>query len=180
MMNVFIGGSRSVTRLNKAVTRIMDRIVGQGQCILIGDANGTDRAVQAYLAAQEYQYVVVFCTRGVCRNNLGGWKTRSIDTLARDNTFQFHAVKDLAMASEADRGFMIWDSRSKGTLSNIINLVKAHIPVDVYSTRTKASYEILDRSDLASLLDQCDPASRDKFEKELNLSDFLLQPSFWS
>ncbi len=180
MINVFIGGSRTVTRLNKAVTRILDRIVEEGQWILIGDANGTDRAVQAYLAVEKYQHVVVFCTRGVCRNNLGGWKTRSIDTLARDNTLQFYTVKDLAMASEADRGFMIWDSRSKGTLSNIINLVKAHKPVEVYSTRTKASYEILDRSDLAGLLDQCDPASRDKFEKELKLSDFLLQPSFWS
>jgi len=179
MKKVFIGGSRSVTRLNKAVTQIMDRIVEEGQCVLIGDANGTDRAVQAYLFDKKYQDVIVFCTRGACRNNLGGWKTRSIDTLVRDNTFQFYAAKDLAMVSEADCGFMIWDSRSRGTLTNIINLVKVQKPVDAYSTRAKASYQILGRSDLASLLDQCDPASRDKLEKELKISDLLLQPSFW-
>lgn len=179
MMKVFIGGSRSVTRLNKTVTRIIDRTVEEGQSVLIGDANGTDRAVQAYLADKEYQDVVVFCTRGACRNNLGGWSARSIDTLVRDNTFQFHAVKDLAMASEADRGFMIWDSRSKGTLSNIINLVKEQKPVDVYSTRTKAVYQVLGRSDLSNLIQACDPAFRDKLEKELKISDLLLQPSFW-
>lgn len=179
MKKIFVGGSRSVTRLNKAATQIIDRIVEEGLTVLIGDANEADRAVQEYLITKEYENVVVFCTRNICRNNLGRWQNSSIDTLAKNNTFQFYAVKDMAMAKEADRGLMIWDSQSKGTLSNIINLLREGKPVDVYSTRTKAQYRLSQPGDLANLLKECDPACRDRFEKELRISDVLLQPSLW-
>ena len=83
------------------------------------------------------------------------------------------------MAKEADYGFMLWDSKSKGTLNNIINLVKEHKTVVVYFSPTKALYKVSNRSDLANLLEKCDRSSLDRFEKDLKVSELLLQPSLW-
>ena len=46
MTKVFIGGSRRVTRLNADVQRRIDKIIEQGFPILVGDANGADKAIQ--------------------------------------------------------------------------------------------------------------------------------------
>ena len=46
MMNkVFIGGSRRITRLNTKAAQTMDNLVEKGLTVLIGDANGADKAV---------------------------------------------------------------------------------------------------------------------------------------
>ena len=44
MTRVFIGGSRQVTRLTADVQRRIDKIIEQGFSILVGDANGVDKA----------------------------------------------------------------------------------------------------------------------------------------
>ena len=62
MTKVFIGGSRRVTRLNADVQRRIDKIIEQGFAILVGDANGADKAVQTYLRTRRYNKVDVFCT----------------------------------------------------------------------------------------------------------------------
>jgi hypothetical protein len=46
---VFIGGSRHITRLEAVGRRRLDRIVEKGLPVVIGDANGADKAVQRYL-----------------------------------------------------------------------------------------------------------------------------------
>lgn len=40
--------------------------------------------------------------------------------------FEFYAVKDLEMASGATHGRILWDGESRGTFTNIENLVRAH------------------------------------------------------
>ena len=82
MRKVFIGGSRRVTRLPSVVRQRIDRMITQKLPIVIGDANGADKAVQAYLASHGYGAVEVFCVRGSCRNNLGGWKIREVSLSA--------------------------------------------------------------------------------------------------
>jgi len=78
MTKVFIGGSRGVTRLNSQVQHRLDEIVRKQLPVLIGDANGADKAVQQYLHSRGYDRVEVFCTEGHCRNNVGHWKVRVV------------------------------------------------------------------------------------------------------
>jgi hypothetical protein len=75
-MKIFIGGSRAVSKLNAVIrARIDDVVISRGHTVIVGDANGADKAVQQYLADRHYPHVVVFCMES-CRNNIGSWPTR--------------------------------------------------------------------------------------------------------
>jgi hypothetical protein len=49
-MNIFIGGSRAVSKLYAVVRERFDDFIKRGCTILVGDANGADKAVQTYFA----------------------------------------------------------------------------------------------------------------------------------
>ena len=68
---VFIAGSRRLSRLSNDVKRRIDNIIDKGLTVMVGDANGADKAVQRYLRSRHYSNVLVFCMQGGCRNNLG-------------------------------------------------------------------------------------------------------------
>lgn len=121
-MKVFIAGPRAISRLNSEVLKRIDNIINNSFTILIGDANGVDKTVQNYCAEKKYSNVKIFASNGKARNNIGQWEVIKIDIDNRIKGFDFYAAKDLAMAKEADYGFMIWNGKSKGTLNNIINL----------------------------------------------------------
>ena len=48
MTKVFIAGSRQLSRLTADVKRRIDTMIEKGFTILIGDANGADKAVQRF------------------------------------------------------------------------------------------------------------------------------------
>ena len=123
MSKVFIGGSRHVTSLNAEIIRQLDNIVNKEFSILIGDANGADKAVQNYLNEKHYIQVEVFFTNDTCRNNIGHWTSRSIPFASKQHNAQFYSAKDKTMAEQATLGFMIWDGKSVGTLLNIYRLI---------------------------------------------------------
>ena len=54
MTKVFIAGSRQITRLPADVRTRLDVMIEKGFQILVGDANGADKAVQRYLADKSY------------------------------------------------------------------------------------------------------------------------------
>lgn len=178
-MKVFVGGSRRLSRLNNKVAQTLDRLIERGFTIIIGDANGADKAVQSYLANKQYRNVIVFCMQGQCRNNLGGWQSRQVETSLRNNGFEFYAVKDLAMAKETDYGFMLWDSKSKGTLNNIVNLLRENKPVVIYFSPMKTLHKLTKLGDLSTILEKCDKESIRKFEKDLGLSNLIFQSTLW-
>src|SRR5262245_20166039 len=122
MIKIFLGGSRSITKLPSSVAARIDNIIKGDFTVLVGDASGTDWCVQKYLTEKAYGNVLVFCTVK-CRNNVGDWKTKTVSATANENGFDFYALKDREMAREADYGFMVWDGKSRGTLNNIRNLV---------------------------------------------------------
>jgi hypothetical protein len=70
MNSVFVAGSRALSKLNAPVKERLDNIVARRLTVLVGDANGADKAVQRYLAERNYQHVFVYCM-DVCRNNIG-------------------------------------------------------------------------------------------------------------
>ncbi|CAG0993101.1 hypothetical protein PHYC_02407 [Phycisphaerales bacterium] len=119
MTSVFIGGSRRLGGVNTDVGHRLDNIIQKGLHVLIGDAGGFDRAAQAYLAERGYRAVTVYCTAGVCRNNVGDWPLRAVAYEGRDRGLAFYTAKDDAMLRDADFGLFAWDGKSKGTLRNI-------------------------------------------------------------
>jgi hypothetical protein len=87
--------------------------------IVIGDANGADKTVQAYLADRLYGAVEVYCVRGNCRNNLGGWWVREVAAPHSRRDFAFYASKDEEMAKDADVGFKSQRSRSEAMFYSV-------------------------------------------------------------
>lgn len=154
MTTVFIGGSRAVTRLNGIVRNKLDDLINRHCVILIGDANGADRAVQQHLFERGYQHVIVYCMDH-CRNNLGGWPTKHVSRPGARKDFAYYALKDLAMAEDAKCGLMLWDGRSKGTLSNVQRLLAEAKKTLVYLAPEKAFSKLSSEQDLAALLQRC-------------------------
>src|SRR5271167_3478082 len=125
MQYVFVAGSRALSRLNSQVRERLDNIMERKFSVLIGDANGADKAVQQYLAERGYRQVRVYCME-TCRNNIGEWRIcphSGAPGSKRDR--YYYGIKDADMAKDATCGFMVWDGVSKGTLANIINLLNA-------------------------------------------------------
>lgn len=125
MNTVFIGGSRHVSRLSNEARERLNTIIDKGFRIVVGDANGADKAVQKYLSDAGYKNVTVYCSGDSYRNNLGQWETHYVDTPKNLKGFQFYAAKDREMALAADFGLMIWDGKSAGTVLNVLRLIRA-------------------------------------------------------
>jgi hypothetical protein len=165
---VFIAGSRSLSRLGKDVKERIDSIVDKGLAVVVGDANGIDKAVQRYLDDRGYKNVTVFCMQGGCRNNVGGWPVQKIaaaDSSRRD--FAYYATKDRAMVEQADYGLMIWDGRSRGTLRSIVDLVRRSKPVVAYVAPASSFYTLRQSDDIADMLSHVDPAALQGIDAEL-------------
>jgi hypothetical protein len=165
---VFVAGSRRLSRLNHDVRRRLDSIVEKGFTVILGDANGADRAVQQYLSTKRYRDVLIFCMDSGCRNNVGGWPTRTItaaDALRRD--FAYYSTKDRAMSEAADYGLMLWDGRSRGTLTNIVHLVRDGKPVVVYVAPEHSFYTLRRSGQLAEMLNRFDPSALARINEEL-------------
>jgi len=122
---IFIGGSRHVSRLPPEVKQRLDNVVASGHRVIVGDANGADKAVQKHFLDKQYDKVTVFCSGSTPRNNLGPWLIHQVDAPKSAKGFQFYAAKDREMAREADFGLMIWDGKSPGTVLNVLRLALA-------------------------------------------------------
>ena len=142
-----------MSRLNKQIKNRLNSIIDKGLNVIIGDANGVDKAVQRYLAQKNYDNVAVFCMVGICRNNIGCWTTREIAALpnARQDAV-FFGTKDRAMGAEADYGLMLWDGKSRGTLANIRDLIGRQKPVVVYFAPSKSFLTLRRQDELDELL----------------------------
>lgn len=170
MTKVFIGGSRRLTRLSQAVVQKLDAIVAKGYTILVGDANGIDRAVQQYMAGKGYQDLLVYCVNDTCRNNIGHWKTVSVTKDSLNKDFDYYVTKDREMAREATCAFMMWDGKSKGTLRNVLDLLKDGKTVLVYLSLNRQFYTLQEPRDLPALTGECDPKIVERLAQHLNMA----------
>jgi hypothetical protein len=166
MTTVFIGGSRAVSRLNFLIREKLDALITRGCTILVGDANGADRAVQQHLADRGYQKVVIYCM-DECRNNVGGWPARTVKMPGARKDFAYYAAKDLAMAQDAKCGVMLWDGKSTGTLNNIQNLISTGKKTLVYFAPAKTFYKLSSEQDLRELLERCNQRHVQRAQRRL-------------
>jgi len=169
MTKVFVGGSRHVSRLNAAVRKRLDNITSKNFCILVGDANGADKAVQLYLRSKKYQNVEVFCTEGVCRNNIGNWELRPVPAGTRERNAEFYSAKDRVMAKEATIGLMLWDGKSIGTLMNVYRLLKLRKKAVIYTVPDEEFTEFRTNDEWHSFIARRDSGIQEKLKQRASL-----------
>lgn len=184
MNTVFIGGSRHVSRLSAQVKERLDKVMEKGHRVIVGDANGADKAVQKHLFEAAYDKVIVFCSGDHPRNNLGQWNTQKVTPPKSAQGFQFYAAKDREMAREADFGLMIWDSKSAGTILNVLRLVRAGKIAVLINVPEKSATNIKTAANWEEFLSQCSPALRADLRARATADEWepaavALQPSLF-
>jgi adenine-specific DNA-methyltransferase len=164
MSKVFIGGSRQISQLNAEVRNRLQLIIAKHLDVLVGDANGADKAIQSFFSKKHYPNVVVYCTAGECRNNLGNWRVANVRAPHRTRDFEFFTAKDAAMAGEADFGLMLWDGKSVGTLVNVARMVACRKPVVLFSRMTRSFKTLKSPEASAAVLLGCPAEVRRRIE----------------
>lgn len=170
MTTVFISGSRHLSRLNQEVKVRLSNVVNQHFAVVVGDANGADKAVQSFLKEVGYQSVTVFCSGEKCRNNLGQWQVKPVKVEAKLTGRAFYTVKDKKMAEVADYGFVLWDGKSQGSYNNIVELLNQNKKALVYFAPKKDFVTVKSRADLGVLVQACDLSLQEKLN--MNTSAF--------
>jgi len=178
MEAVFLGGSRRIARLDERIRTKLDQLVARGLWMLVGDANGADRAIQEHLASRGYERVVVYSVAGMLRNNVGHWEVRSVEAPKGARGCNLYSAKDREMAKDASYGFMIWDGKSRGTLENVRNLLAYGKPVAVHLEPLNRFVSLRSTEELHKLGVVSSKNSRDRHDISLvDLADTARQTS---
>jgi hypothetical protein len=180
MKTVFVGGSRKVNRLNAAIRDRLQQMIQNRLEILVGDANGADRIVQGFFDEMKYKNVTVYCTGGICRNNVGGWPVMAVAPPHRTRDFEYFTAKDAAMARNADFGLMLWDGESSGTVVNAARLVALRKPTVIYMSPRREFLTLKSRDDLRRLLGSVRPDVSDRVNEYISEhAPEFMQPSIF-
>lgn len=161
MTKVFLSGSRRISRLNEDVRGRLRNMVQNGLGIVVGDANGADKAMQSYLNDEGYKNVTVYCAGPVCRNNLGSWETKNIQVDSKLKGRAFYTQKDKAMARDADLGFVLWDGKSNGSITNALELLSSGKTVVLFFAPQKEFFNFKTIEQLGDVVKRLDAEAYD-------------------
>ena len=164
-MKIFIAGPRAITELDSNVRNKLFSICEKGYDVLVGDATGVDSSVQRFYADKAYNQVTVFAGNGEARNNVGNWKVENVAVEGNRKNFDFYVQKDIAMANQADYGFMIWNGESKGTLNNIVNLLEQNKSCLVYLVTHLRFFSIDCEESCLKLISLCPESAKVTYNK---------------
>ena len=173
MTTVFIAGSISITRLHDTVSERIAKIVSSDFNVVVGDADGADTSIQQCLRHLDATKVTVYCTGQIPRNNLGSWPVNMIQSGARPGSRAFFTAKDIEMARASDFGFMIWDCKSTGTLSNVFELLNDGKKSVVFINKLKNFITISGKQDMENLLHLMSDHARLKAEAKIGIASRL-------
>ena len=172
MNTIFIGGSRHISRLSAQVKERLNNVIENGHLVIVGDANGADKAVQKHFLEAAYDKVTVFCSGDHPRNNLGQWHTHNVTPPKSAHGFQFYAAKDREMARAADFGLMIWDSKSAGTILNVLRLVRADKIAVLINVPEKSAINIKSATNWEEFLALCSPSLRSDLKERATAEEW--------
>lgn len=175
MTTVFIAGSISISRLHEKVQERINKIVSSDLSVVVGDADGADTSIQQCLHDYHAAKVTIYCAGDTPRNNVADWPVRRVHSKARAGSRAFFTAKDLEMARSSDYGLMIWDCKSTGTLSNVIELLRAKKKSVVFVNKNKDFVTIADKAGLDQLLHFMSEHARAKAEEKIGLSAKLAE-----
>lgn len=169
MTTVFIAGSMSIKRLDRLVQERMMNVIVAGYEIVVGDADGVDTSIQQFLKDNDARHTTVFCTGDRPRNNVGEFPIHLIQSYHRPGSRAYFTAKDVEMAKRADYGLMIWDAKSTGTLSNVIELLTNKKYSLVFVNKEKIFKSVKNVSDLEELISLMSESARLKADTKMDL-----------
>jgi hypothetical protein len=173
MMKVFLSGSRSISRLALDMQQRLDNIIANELAVVVGDANGADKAMQKYLAGKHYTDVSVYFVGVSPRNNLGYWSTVNVEVEASSSGWEYYAHKDKRMAQLADYGLVLWDGESAGSIHNVFELLKNGKKVVVFYNPSKTFLNVNTREDAVRLLNTASNATIKSISEKIKISRYL-------
>ena len=168
---VFIAGSMNIKHLDPKVKERIDNIVAQDFEVVVGDADGADTSIQSYLFDHGTSKITVFCSGSRPRNNVGDWPVQQVETQYAEGSRAFFTAKDIRMAEVADIGLMIWDAKSAGTLSNVIELLVRKKKSVVFVNKAKIFKNIATVDQLEDLLSFMSEHAKQKADEKIRLFD---------
>jgi hypothetical protein len=168
---VFIAGSMNIKHLDSKVKLRIDNILAQDFEVVVGDADGADTSIQAYLFNHGTAKATVFCSGERPRNNVGNWPVQRVETSYSEGSRAFFTAKDIRMAEVADFGLMIWDTKSTGTLSNVLELLARRKKSAVFINKAKLFKNISTVEQLEELLSYMSEHAKQKADDKIRLSD---------
>lgn len=169
MTTVFIAGSITIKQLDPMAQVSLANIIEMGHRVIVGDADGADTAIQRFLHDGGASDVTVYCVGGRPRNNLGNWPVEHVATYQKAGSRAYFTAKDIEMAKHADFGLMIWDGKSTGTLSNVIELLTRKCYSKVYANREKMFHKVRKVADLEALVATMADAARLQADTKIGL-----------
>jgi hypothetical protein len=169
MTTVFIAGSMSIKHLNEMFKERIENIVNAGFDIVVGDANGSDTSIQEHLYKLGATKTTVYCS-GTPRNNVGKWPICVAQTRFEPGTRAYFEAKDKVMAEVADFGLMNWDTKSTGTLTNVIELVRRKKKAVVFINRDRAFKTVGTIEQLESLVEAMSDGAKRKADEKIQLT----------
>ena len=168
-MKVFIAGSINIKNLDLKVKERIDNIISKDFEVVVGDAEGVDTSIQWHLFNHGARKTTVYCSGNRPRNNVGKWPVRAVETNSTEGSRAFFTAKDIKMAEEADIGLMIWDTKSTGTLSNVIELLARHKKAVVFVNKEKLFKNISSPEQLEELVSYMSEHARKKADQKIRL-----------
>lgn len=173
MTKVFLSGSRMISRLDDEVSARLENIIARGHVVLTGDANGVDKAIQRFFEKHSYPDVTVYHVGDAPRNNVGAWRTVSVDVFGKFRGRDLYTQKDKRMAEVSDNGMIIWDGKSSGSVQNMIWMVSNFKPTLVYLQPIKKFFKINSKADIAEIMKEVGSDDLDEIDRKISIRDFL-------
>jgi hypothetical protein len=170
---VFVAGSMNIKHLNRQFVDRVANIVAPEFDIVVGDADGSDTSIQEALVELKAKRVTVYCSGLKPRNNVGGWKVHNVFPDAAEGTRAYFTAKDIEMAKAAHFGLMMWDAKSTGTLSNVIELLRRGKRSVVFVNKHKDFITVTTPIGLNNLVDTMSEGARAKANSKIGLASTL-------
>ncbi len=167
---VFVAGSMHIKLLDARVKERIEKIINSRFAIVVGDAEGADRSIQEFLYKLGAANTTVYCSGAAPRNNLGDWPIHSVTTHHAQGSRAFYTAKDIVMAEVADFGLMIWDAKSTGTLSNVIELLKRKKQSVVFVNKDKNFINVAGVVQLEELVARMSKHAKQKADEKIQLT----------
>ena len=160
----------NIKHLDPRVKERIDNIVDQDFEVIVGDADGADASVQWHLFNRGPTRTTVYCSGASPRNNVGDWPVERVETSFTEGSRAFFTAKDLRMADVADIGLMVWDAKSTGTLSNVIELLTRKKKAVVFVNKAKTFANVTNVAQLEDLIAFMSEHAKSKAEEKIKLS----------
>jgi hypothetical protein len=170
MTTVFVAGSISIKRLHPLFLERLDTIVKSDFNVIVGDADGADRSIQQALLERGATRVTVYCTGNKPRNNIGSWNVQTVSSGHNPGSRAFFTAKAVQMAKVADYGLMMWDAKSTGTLSNVIELLQRERSSRVFVNKEQQFITTSDAEGLKKLVGMMSEGARAKADDKIGLT----------